>query len=346
VNKLELLALIEERKRRQARRKLERYTAYPKQQEFHHLAMRERLLMASNRFGKTECGAAEMAMHLTGRYPDWWQGKRFDNPIKAWAAGVTSETTRDVVQDKLIGPPDREADWGTGYIPGDAIGGTDRARGIANALDTVSVKHVSGGWSSLQFKSYERGREKWQGTGLQVVWFDEEPPMDIYTEGLTRTNETGGIVYTTFTPLKGYSDVVALFLGDQVTGASRGYVRATIDDALHLDAATKATIIASYQPHELEARTQGLPSMGSGLVYPVTEASIICDPIPIPAHWPQIVGIDFGWDHPFLGVLAGMGPRGGSHICDQGVPGARGDPDHSRRCNQARWRMDARRLAA
>jgi phage terminase large subunit-like protein len=299
MSKLELLALIEERKRRQARRKMDRYTAYPKQQEFHHLAMRERLLMASNRFGKTECGAAEMAMHLTGRYPDWWQGKRFDSPIKAWAAGVTSETTRDVVQDKLIGPPDREADWGTGYIPGDAIGGTDRARGIANALDTVSVKHVSGGWSSLQFKSYERGREKWQGTGLQVVWFDEEPPMDIYTEGLTRTNETGGIVYTTFTPLKGYSDVVALFLGDQVTGASRGYVRATIDDALHLDAATKATIIASYQPHELEARTQGLPSMGSGLVYPVTEASIICDPIPIPAHWPQIVGIDFGWDHPF-----------------------------------------------
>ncbi len=168
--------------------------------------------MAANRFGKTQCGAAEMAIHLTGRYPDWWTGKRFDHPIKAWAAGVTGESTRDVVQDKLLGPPQRSEEWGTGFIPQDALADTSSARGLADAVDTVSVHHVSGGKSTLQFKSYEKGRTKWQGTALHVLWMDEEPPADIYFEGLTRTNETKGIVYLTFTPLLGMSDVVHRFL--------------------------------------------------------------------------------------------------------------------------------------
>ena len=212
-----------EAKRRTDRNRLKHYEPYTKQLDFHDAGatFRERLLMAANRFGKSQCGAAEMAMHLTGRYPEWWEGKRFAKPIKAWAAGVTSESTRDIVQDKLLGPPSRPEERGTGFIPYDAIGDVSTGRGIADAVDTVSVKHESGGWSTLQFKSYEKGREKWQGTALDVLWLDEEPPMDIYIEGLTRTNETGGIVYLTFTPLKGYSDVVAMFLnrdGNLATG--------------------------------------------------------------------------------------------------------------------------------
>lgn len=171
--------------------------------------------MASNRFGKSIAGGAETAIHLTGRYPEWWNGKVFDHPIEAWAAGVTNESTRDIVQDKLIGPPARSEDWGTGFIPKDCLGEISRARGIADGIDTVSVKHSSGGWSTLQFKSYERGREKWQGTAKHAIWLDEEPPMDVYMEGYTRTLETGGLVYLTFTPLKGMSDVVSMFLNDQ-----------------------------------------------------------------------------------------------------------------------------------
>jgi len=168
--------------------------------------------MASNRFGKTQCGAAEGAIHLTGIYPDWWTGKRFDKPIRMWAAGVTNESTRDVVQEKLLGPPARREEWGTGFIPASAIGEVSLARGTPDLIDTVAVRHVSGGYSNLQFKSYERGREKWQGTALEVLWLDEEPPLDIYMEGLTRTNETKGIVYLTFTPLLGMSSVVMRFL--------------------------------------------------------------------------------------------------------------------------------------
>ena len=79
---------------------------------------------------------------------------------------------------------------------------------------------------------------------------------------------------------------------------SRSVTYMTIDDADHYTPEQRAAIIASYPPHEREARVKGIPSMGSGRVFPIPEEEITCDPFPIPSHWPQIVGIDFGWDHP------------------------------------------------
>jgi phage terminase large subunit-like protein len=198
--------------------RLSYYQPYPKQKIFHEAGAthRERLFMAGNRVGKTQCGAAELAMHLTGEYAPWWKGKRFDKPVRAWAAGVTNESARDVVQDKLIGPPVRRAEWGHGLIPKAALGEISMARGTADLIDTVSVAHVSGGNSMLQFKSYASGREKWQGVGLEVVWMDEEAPEDLYFEALTRTNETGGIVYITFTPTLGMTSVVRMFLHEGI----------------------------------------------------------------------------------------------------------------------------------
>ena len=76
---------------------------------------KERLFMAANRVGKTVCGAYESALHLTGLYPDWWDGAQFDDATDGWASGKTTETTRDIVQLALCGPPER---MGTGMIPG------------------------------------------------------------------------------------------------------------------------------------------------------------------------------------------------------------------------------------
>lgn len=168
--------------------------------------------MAGNQLGKTFCGAAEWSMHLSGEYPDWWTGRRWDRPVRFWAGSKTSEVTRDGVQRYLVGEPKNESAWGTGLIPGDSLLDWGRRQGIADALDNVTVKHKSGGTSTLGFKSYDQGRQKWQGETLDGVWFDEEPPMDIYMEGLTRTNATGGMTMITFTPLLGMSDVVGMFL--------------------------------------------------------------------------------------------------------------------------------------
>jgi phage terminase large subunit-like protein len=307
--KEELAELLTEKARRRARNKLAIYAPYPKQREFHNAGgrYRERLFMAGNQLGKTFSGGAEMAYHLTGLYPDWWQGKRFDKPVRAWAAGVTSETTRDTIQRILVGPAERTEDYGTGAIPGDCIVDFSSARGIPNALDSITVKHVSGGTSVLLFKSYERGREKFQGDTLDVVWLDEEPPLDIYTESLTRTNATGGIVYITFTPLLGMSEVVSRFLGydldpNDITRLNRTVIQMTIADAEHYSEAERASIIASYPLHERKARAEGVPFMGKGQVFPVSEETITCDPFPIPRYYAHIIGVDFGWDHPFAAV--------------------------------------------
>jgi phage terminase large subunit-like protein len=290
---------------RAAENKLAHYVPYPKQRAFHEAGAkhRERLLMCANRFGKTTCGSAELAFHLTGDYPEWWRGKRFDKPVRAWAAGVTAETTRDVLQEKLIGPPFREAEWGTGMIPKAAIAGIATSRGIPAAIDTVSVRHVSGGLSSLQFKSYERGREKWQGAALEVVYFDEEPDEHIFVEGLTRTNETGGTVFVCFTPLLGMSTVVGRFFSSSsASHPDRAVVCATIDDAPHFSVEDKQRIAASYAPHEREARMKGIPVLGSGRIFPVAEEAITCERRDIPKHWARIGGLDFGWTHPSAAV--------------------------------------------
>lgn len=238
-----------------------------------------------------------MAMHLTGEYPDWWGGHRFTRPITALAGSESYELTRDGVQRLLIGPPANEEDWGTGYVPARCIAHRTRRMGVSNALDSVTVKHVSGGASTLLFKAYEQGRGKWQANTVDYVWCDEEPPEDVYIEAITRTNATRGLIVVTFTPLKGMSAVVARYLMED--SDDRATVTMTIDDAGHYTAEDRARIIASYPPHELEARTKGIPSMGSGRIFPITEESITIAPIDIPKHWPQIIGIDFGWDHPF-----------------------------------------------
>lgn len=176
--------------------------------------------MAGNQLGKTLAGGAEWAMHATGRYPAWWDGATFSKPPLLWAAGVTGEGTRDNPQRILIGPPPIEEKWGTGLIPKDALLGHNRAMGVPNLLDNVRVQwggggDVQAGECIIYFKAYEKGREKWQGPTIDGVWFDEEPPMAIYTEGLTRTNngQRGQFAMMTFTPLLGMSEVVAMFLG-------------------------------------------------------------------------------------------------------------------------------------
>ena len=168
--------------------------------------------MAANQVGKTYSGAAEAAMHLTGQYPEWFTGRRFDKPTRMWAASKTTDVVRDGVQRLLIGEPKDKSAWGTGLIPHECIHNTSNRQGVADALDSALIKHVSGEYSTIGFKSYDQGRQKFQAETLDVMWFDEEPPFDIYMEGLTRTNATNGIVYLTFTPLLGMSEVVNMFI--------------------------------------------------------------------------------------------------------------------------------------
>lgn len=279
---------------------MEFYKPYPKQREFHALGAtkRERALIAGNQLGKTLGAGMEIAYHLTGIYPSWWTGKRFEKPVRGWIAGVTGESTRDNPQRILLGPV---GSMGTGTIPKDLILKTSAARGIPDAIETILVKHVSGGVSQATFKSYSDGREKWQGETLEFIWEDEEPPLEIHIEGLTRTNTTGGIVLCTFTPLLGMSDVVIRFLKEP--SQDRSSVKMTIDDVEHYTEEEKRKIIEAYPLHEREARARGEPMLGSGRIFPFPESWIEEDAIVVPDTWYRLGALDFGWDHPTAGVL-------------------------------------------
>lgn len=215
-------ALEAEQKRRIERNKLFalypdegpfRRELYPKHMEFFAsgLTSFERCMMAANRVGKTwGVGGYETALHLTGLYPDWWEGRRFDHPIEAWAAGDTSETTRDIVQAALMG---QLGQLGTGLIPADRIiGEPTKRQGIAGAIDTALIRHVSGGQSMIGFKSYDQGRKKFQGTAKHLAWLDEEPPEDVYDECMMRLMTTRGMMLCTFTPLEGLTKISLRFL--------------------------------------------------------------------------------------------------------------------------------------
>src|SRR5215467_7761533 len=282
-----------EKQRRVVTNKLAHYQPYARQLAFHAAgaAHRERLLMAGNQLGKTLAGAMEAAIHATGRYPDWWQGKRFNKPTVSWVAGTTGETVRDTVQRLLIGRPGQE---GTGAIPKDAIVELVPARGIADLLDGIKVRH-SGGISTIGIKSYLRGRESFQGETLDFLWFDEEPPPDVYLEGLTRTNVSRGPVWLTFTPLTGISTVVRRYLMEP--SPDRSVTTMTIDDAEHFTDEERAQIADSYPEHEREARTRGVPTMGSGRIFTTSEEKLLVDPFDIPRHWLRLGGCDFGWTH-------------------------------------------------
>jgi phage terminase large subunit-like protein len=257
---------------------------------------RERLLMAANRIGKTELGAYETTAHLTGEYPDWWNGRRFETPIEAWAAGKTSKTTQEIVQEKLLGRP---GEMGTGMIPGDLIVKVSMKPGLAGAIDTVVVRHRSGRHSVLGLKSYEQGRGAFEGTSRHWIWLDEEPDEGVYVECLIRTATVDGLMACTFTPLEGMSKVVMSFLEPEDPAAAaevKKVISATWDDVPHLSTETKAQLIAGCPPHQRDARTRGIPSLGAGAIYPVPESEIVEPPRPIPAEWPRVFGMDIGWN--------------------------------------------------
>lgn len=307
--KIELLKLLEEKERRKKSRKLFSYypdegplrrELYVKHNIFFEAGnnFRERLMLAANRVGKTEgVGGYEMTLHLTGKYPIWWKGKRFDRPIKAWAAGDTGKTVREIIQFKLLGP---YHDMGTGLIPKELLMKTTPKQGVPEAVDMIYVKHVSGGISEIALKSYDQKRISFQGTEIDVVWLDEEPPLDIYTECLIRTMTNKGIIMLTFTPLQGMSETVMAFLpGGQIQEQFEGskfVVMATWDDAPHLGEDEKKELWNSIPPFQRDARSKGVPQLGSGAIFPVPESDFVVDDFPIPPHWPKVYGMDVGWN--------------------------------------------------
>ncbi len=268
----------------------------------------QRAIVGGNRVGKSEACHYEVACHATGLYPSWWEGKRFNKPLNILCLGVTHDSTRDVSQFKLLG---HRYDEGSGLIPKSHLDPEKITTkpGTPNARGDAYIKHLdpdgkADGDSKIQFKSYVSGYEVFMGTEYDVILMDEEPPAEIYSEALMRTATTKGIIICCFTSLgQTLSDVVLSFLPDLLP-PENGHVNkfkftqviGWADMPPHLGEDEKENIKSGTLPHQLQVRTTGIPSIGSGQVYPVAVEDYLVDPFPIPNDWIRAYGLDVGWN--------------------------------------------------
>lgn len=287
---------------------LEFFTPYDWQQNFYTAGRthRFRMLMAANRVGKTRSQAFEVAYHLTGLYPDDWDGILFNFPTNIWALGVSGEQMRDVIQPELFGVLIPKVGFtGVGAVPKHLIGDITPAIGTPRLSKEVKVKHISGGWSTLGFRSYTQGQHVLMGTAKDYIWIDEEPEdpeiMPQCTIRLTTGNKgKGGYMAMTMTPENGETELISSYTKEDVEDA-KFLLNVTWDDAPHLDEQAKKDILAGIPKWQHDMRSKGMPLMGEGMVYPIGEDEIVVDDFEIPDYFKLCAAIDFGASHPTAG---------------------------------------------
>lgn len=289
----ELDALTAEYTRRRTADKLKYYNTgkviHLKQVEFHKCMKRNRWMLGGNRTGKTECGAAEAAYWARGNHPY----RRITRATDGWVVSLTNEVQRDVAQKKLLSYLNPE--WIV-----DVKVRSGRADDIENAvLDYILVKSIHGGVSRIGFKSCDQGRGKFQGTSLDWVWFDEEPPEEIYKESKMRVIDRRGDIWGTMTPLMGLTWVYdQIYLNEQqdpeIWCGSMQW-----SDNPWLSAAEIASLESTMSDEEREARQFGRFVALSGLIYKEFNEQIhVIDPFPVPREWFDTISIDPGMEHP------------------------------------------------
>jgi phage terminase large subunit-like protein len=296
---------------------------YPRQLEFFAAGStgpHQRLLTGGSQVGKTVAAGFEVgSCHLTGQYPHWWQGKRFDKPIRCWAVGESQTLVRDSLQRKLCG----ELDFGSGLIPLSSFAKKPvMVPGGTGSIDTCYITHEGAdgkidGVSSISFKTFEQRREKLQSESIDLVWIDESPPEDVYTELLARTSATDGHVIVTYTPIgeSGTSGVTYKFLSE--SSPDRAVFRIRSEEARHISEQRREELASQYSDAERETRIEGIPQLGAGPVFPIELLPHIIKPVDldhIPSYSKMICGLDYGYKGGFACVLLGFQADTGDHF--------------------------------
>lgn len=302
--KIELVKLLEEKKRRESVYRYRNFyqSRHPWQKRFiaSTAEYSQSALIAANRVGKTETATYIDAIHAMGDYPADWPGHRFDHAPLIWVLGYSGEKCRDLLQTPIIG---RKTDngWEGGLIPGELIVSVEAMTGTPNAVRSVYIRHKSGGTAKIQFWSYSQGQHALMGDSVDWFHIDEEPKdPDIFPQVLTRTatgdRGNGGRGILTFTPENGRTELVIGFMDNP--SPAQTCMNVGWDDAPHLSEKVKAELLASFPAHQRDMRTKGIPMLGHGRIYDLSDDAIMCAPFACPDHFFVIDGQDFGWDHP------------------------------------------------
>ncbi len=272
----------------------------------------QRLIRGGNQTGKSFCCAYEAGLHMTGEYPRWWTGRRFTKPTRGWVIGPERTLVRDGPQKKLTA---MQGEFGTGTIPLAAFAGKPiMVPGGTGSIDTMSVAHetdgVRDGISTATFKSFEQGSEKMQSESIDWIWVDERCSEEIYSELIARTTATDGIIFLSYTPLKGGGELTYRFLNEY--SPDRIDIRIDANEAKHISVERRAQLEESYLPHEREARIHGIPMLGIARVFPFPVETLLrnLNPDTDIKRWAKwMVGIDFGYGHPFAAALCAWVPE-------------------------------------
>lgn len=260
-----------------------------KQLAFHKCPKRNRWVFGGNRSGKTECGAVESIYMARGIHPY----RKNRDGIFGWVVSLSREVQRDVAQSKILK-----------YLPKEWIADVVMSSGRkddpdSGIIDQIKVKNVFGGISVIGFKSCDQGREKFQGSSLDFVWFDEEPPEDVYRECKMRVLDKKGDIFGTMTPLKGLT-----FVYDEIylNSANSNEVWCEFiewSDNPFLDPTEIEEFSSSLPESELESRKFGRFKDSSGLVYTEFEPDKhVIEPFDVPFDWQNTLSIDPGLNNP------------------------------------------------
>lgn len=262
---------------------------HQKQMLFHKCQKRNRWVFGGNRTGKTECGAVESVWMARGTHP--FRENRKD--VFGWVVSLTQQVQRDVAQAKILKYlPER-------YICDVVMREGKKGAAEYGVIDYILVKNVFGGISKIGFKSCDQGRERFQGTSLDFVWFDEEPPKDIYDECRMRVFDKCGDVFGTMTPLKGLTWVYDEIELNEKNDPQVWCEYMEWSDNPYLDKEEIKAMTTSVSEQDQLSRRYGKFTVGEGLVYPEFDQSVhVIDPFDVPKEWQTNISIDPGLTNP------------------------------------------------
>jgi len=289
----ERLTAVEQEIERRKKLKLSRYNAgdkiHKKQIEFHKCTKRNRWVFGGNRSGKTECGAVETVWLARGIHP-YRQNKK---DVSCWVVSLSNQVQRDVAQQKILSYLDPAWIVEVSMLSGKKTG---LEYGV---IDYIVIKNVLGGLSKIGFKSCEAGREKFQGTSLDFVWFDEEPPKDIYEECKMRVLDKKGDIFGTMTPLKGLTFIYDEIYLNKYDSDEVWCIFMEWADNPYLDCNEIKEMTASLCEESLNSRRYGRFNTSVGLVYSEFDPALhVIKPFEVPSEWQDVMSIDPGLNNP------------------------------------------------
>jgi phage terminase large subunit-like protein len=284
VNEIEDLKAVIEKRVKDNR--LELYNVGEKihklQIAFHQSAKRIKAIFGGNRTGKTVGGAVEAINHAlgSGRF-------RKLKPSSGWVVSLTSDVQKEVAQKEILR-----------WLPKKEIHNIVMRHGRKDDLENSLIETiVLKNGQTIGFKTCEQGRESFQGPSKGWIWFDEEPPEDVFKECWMRVMDVQGDIWFTMTPLLGLTWVYALVFLNEKNNPNIEYWMFQWEDNPWLLREEIAQRELVMNDEEREARQYGRFTSLCGFAFIELKKEIhIKKPEIVPDWYKRYVSIDYGLD--------------------------------------------------